>query len=105
MTIREALGTCLDPAFVWRVAIFPWNFDMCGASSGPFAAKGGMRKDNCKRKTRRGLRSGGAAILSQTFSRPISSSVPPGVLQDMQDIWYGKTVGPSPDQVQRSPVY
>lgn len=70
-----------------------------------FAAKGGMRKDNCKRKTRRGLRSGGAAILSQTFSRPISSSVPPGVLQDMQDIWYGKTVGPSPDQVQRSPVY
>jgi hypothetical protein len=61
-----------------------------------FSAKGGA-----KRKTRRG----GSAILSQAVTRPISSSSPPGILQDMQDMWYGKTVGPSPDQVQRTPEY
>lgn len=62
--------------------------------------KGGAR--NRSRKVRR---SGGAAILSQAFSHPIPSSSPAGVLQDMQDMWYGKSVGPSPDQVQRSVNY
>ena len=38
-------------------------------------------------------------------NRPIPSSSPPGVLQDAQDMWYGKSVGPSPDQVQRGPNY
>ena len=55
-----------------------------------FAAKGG------KKKTRK-LRRGGAA--------PIISSVPASIQQDMKDMWYGKEVGPSPDQVQRAPVY
>jgi hypothetical protein len=61
-----------------------------------FASKGGGR-----RKTRRG----GAALLSQAFTRPIPSDAPPGVLQDMQDMWHGKQVGPSPDQVQRGVDY
>jgi hypothetical protein len=55
-----------------------------------FSAKGGKRKS---RKIRRG------------GSRLIPSSVPAGVLQDMQDKWYGKDVGPSPDQVEREPEY
>jgi hypothetical protein len=63
-----------------------------------FSAKGG------KRKTRRGGSRLGSAI-SQMFSHPISSSSPPGRLQDMQDLWYGKDVGPSPDQVQRNVDY
>jgi hypothetical protein len=45
------------------------------------------------------------ALLSQAFTRPIPSGQPPGVLQDMQDIFHGKTVGPSPDQVQRGVSY
>lgn len=59
-----------------------------------FAAKGGNRRS---RKVRRGG--------SQIATRPIPSSSPPGILQDIQDMWYGKSVGPSPDQVQRSPEY
>lgn len=49
-----------------------------------------------KRKIRRG-----GNILSQLYSRPITSSSPPSILQDMQSMWYGKNVGPSPDQIQR----
>jgi hypothetical protein len=67
-----------------------------------FGAKGG------KRSTRRVRRRGGGqtgAMLSQAFMRPISSSSPPGVLQDMQDMWYGEKVGSSPDQVQRGIDY
>jgi hypothetical protein len=65
-----------------------------------FSSKGGKR-----RTRRRGLRSGGAAILSQAFNHPISASAPAGILQDFQDKWYGKDVGPSPDQVQRGVNY
>lgn len=63
-----------------------------------FASKGGSR-----RKTRRGGAAG--ALLSQAFTRPIPSDAPPGVLQDMQDMWHGKQLGPSPDQVQRGVDY
>ena len=63
-----------------------------------FASKGGARRS---RKARRG----GAAMLSQAFTRPIPSDSPPGVLQDMQDMWHGKQLGPSPDQVQRGVDY
>jgi hypothetical protein len=62
-----------------------------------FSAKGGKRKS---RKLRRG---GGS--LSSLFNHLIPSSSPPSILQDMQDLKYGKNVGPSPDQVQRSPEY
>jgi hypothetical protein len=72
-----------------------------GSNAVHFSAKGGNRTTS-KRKTRR---SGGASILSQVFTRPISASSPPGILQDMQDMWYGKSVGPSPDQVQRTVNY
>jgi hypothetical protein len=37
--------------------------------------------------------------------RPIPSSSPPGILQDMQDMWYGEKMGSSPDQVQRGIDY
>lgn len=66
-----------------------------------FSSKGGKRRS---RKARRG----GALLgstLSQAFSHPISASSPPSILQDGQDLWYGKDVGPSPDQVQRSVEY
>jgi hypothetical protein len=63
-----------------------------------FSAKGG------RRKTRRGGSRLGS-FISQVFTHPISSSSPPSILQDMQDKWYGKDVGPSPDQVQRNVDY
>lgn len=44
-------------------------------------------------------------LLSQAFNHPISASSPPGILQDGQDMWYGKSVGSSPDQVQRTVNY
>jgi hypothetical protein len=66
-----------------------------------FSSKGGKRRS---RKARRGGALLGAT-LSQAFNHPISASSPPGVLMDMQDMWYGKNVGPSPDQVQRSVDY
>jgi hypothetical protein len=73
-----------------------------GTNDVHFSAKGGAR-----RKGRTLRKRGGSlgATLSQAFTRPIPSSVPPDVLQDAQDMWYGKDVGPSPDQVQRSPTY
>jgi hypothetical protein len=63
-----------------------------------FTSKGG------RRRTRRGGSRIGS-LLSEAYNHPIPSSAPPGILQDMQDMWYGKQVGPSPDQVQRSPNY
>lgn len=66
-----------------------------------FASKGGARRS---RKARRGGALMGAT-LSQVFNHPISASVPASILQDGQDIWYGKDVGPSPDQVQRGVNY
>lgn len=62
-----------------------------------YSSKGGNRRS---RKLRRG-----GALLSQAFTHPISSSSPPGILQDMQDMWYGKSIGSSPDQIQRNPDY
>jgi hypothetical protein len=52
------------------------------AGMGSNAVKGGKRT----------LRKGGSlqSVLSQMTTRPISSSVPAGVLQDAQDHWYGK---------------
>lgn len=86
----------------------PWPVPPVGMGSNAvhFATvKGGSR--NRSRKVRRG---GGIlddirSLLPQIPSRPIPSSSPPGVLQDAQDMWYGKSVGPSPDQVQRAPNY
>jgi hypothetical protein len=63
--------------------------------------KGGRRRS---RKVRRGGALMGAT-LAQAFRHPISASSPPSILQDGQDMWYGKNVGPSPDQVQRGVNY
>ena len=67
--------------------------------------KGGKRQ---ARKTRR--RGGGlirdmGTVLSQVFTHPASPSAPPSIFKDGQDIWYGKNVGPSPDQVERGLEY
>jgi hypothetical protein len=62
-----------------------------------FSAKGG------KRQSRR-LRRGGS-LFSGGPTRLIPSSVPPGILRDAGDIFHGKEVGPSPDQVQRTVDY
>jgi hypothetical protein len=82
------------------------------AGMGSNLVKGGAR---LSRKKHRAPRRGGSQMLpslqsvgsfaSQVTARPISSSSPPGILQDMQDLWHGKQVGASPDQVQRAPVY
>jgi hypothetical protein len=66
-----------------------------------FGAKGGSR--NRSRKLRRG--GGIGSLLSEAYNRPFPASSPPGILQDMQDMWSGRQVGPSPDQVQRSVDY
>ena len=82
-------------------------------------AQGGNRRDrgtsksgrNRTRKVRRGgsLSEMVSRIIpnsvSQAFTHPIPGSSPPGILKDMQDMWYGKSVGPSPDHVQRSIDY
>lgn len=70
--------------------------------------KGGKRQIRQTRKTRR--RGGGlirdmGTVLSQVFTHPASPSAPPSIFKDGQDIWYGKGVGPSPDQVQRTMDY
>jgi hypothetical protein len=83
----------------------PWPVppkDM-GDNTVHFSSKGGKRKNRTRKAKRGGSLTG--TILSQAFTRPISSSSPPGILQDMQDMWHGKEVGPSPDQVQRQPAY
>jgi hypothetical protein len=72
--------------------------------------KGGNRNKSRKIRRHRGgdltatLRNSGA-LISQAFSRPIPSGAPPSIIQDMQDMWHGKAVGVSPDQVQRQPTY
>jgi hypothetical protein len=50
-----------------------------------------------KRKTRRIRRGGGNGMTQATN--------PPNIIQDLNDMFKGKTVGPSPDQVQRLPNY
>jgi hypothetical protein len=73
--------------------------------------KGGRRQLRKNRQTKKLKRHGGGliqnmgTIISQAFTHPASSSVPPSILKDGQDIWYGKNVGPSPDQVERLPLY
>jgi len=56
-----------------------------------FSAKGG------KRGTRKLRKSGG--------TRLIPASVPSSILQDAEEMFLGKQVGPSPDQTQRLPNY
>ena len=80
-----------------------------GSNAVHFSAKGGAR--NSRRKLRRGggllgdkMESMGATI-SQAFSRPVGTSVPPSLVQDLTSKWYGTQVGPSPDQVQRHVSY
>ena len=79
-----------------------------GMGSNLVNQKGGKRQIRQGRKTRR--RGGGlirdmGTILSQAFTHPASPSAPPTIFKDAQDIWYGKNVGPSPDQVQRGLDY
>jgi len=71
----------------------------------PFLSTGSNQAGG-RRKSRRKIRGGSiGAMLSQAFSRPIPSDVPPGPLQDAQDMFHGKQIGASADQVQRSPEY
>jgi hypothetical protein len=71
----------------------------------PFLSTGSNQAGG-RRKSRRKIRGGSiGAILSQAFTRPIPSAIPPGPLQDAQDLFHGKEVGASPDQVQRTPDY
>ena len=96
------VGRLLDQFGIPGQTRFPTSTPVgMGDNTVHFTSKGGKRKS---RKVRRGGSLSGAT-LSQAFRHPIPSSSPPGILMDMQDKWYGKGVGPSPDQIQRSPDY
>jgi len=89
-----------------------WPMPSRDMGSNAFHAKGGHReKGRRTRKSKRGTSKGGGildsagTLLTQAFTRPIQSGAPPPVLQDMQDMWHGKQVGVSPDQVQRQVPY
>ena len=77
-----------------------------GSNAVHFAKHGGSR-----RKIRRGgglfgdKMGAAAATIDQAFSRPIGTSVPPGLLQNMQSKWLGTDMGSSSDQIQRQPPY
>ena len=79
-----------------------------GSNAVHFPQQKGGRNKGSKRKIRRG---GGVitdqmgATISQAFSHPMGSASPPSMGQDMQDRWYGRPVGSSPDQVQRQVDY
>jgi len=77
-----------------------------GSNRVHFSQQGGNR--GSRRNNRRSLRRGGGVItdqmgatLRQAFSHPMGSASPASFGQDMQDRWYGRPVGASPDQVQR----
>lgn len=79
-----------------------WPIPYSDTGSNAFAPlKGG------RRRTRRGVRRGGslASMWENLTTRPIPSSSPAIPLQDAQDMWHGKVVGSSPDQVQRGADY
>ena len=63
----------------------------------PYASTGSNMVGAGRRK--RKIR-GGNALLTQAFSRPFTSSSPPGIGQDMQSMWNGSQLGASPHQVQ-----
>lgn len=72
-----------------------------GPNMGSNRIQGGNRAIRAKRK-------GGSlagSLLTQAFNRPFQSDVPPTIGQDAQTAWYGRELGPSPDQIQRQPSY
>ena len=94
-------GQSYDPVVPGQIR-FPTSTPVgMGDNTVHFGSKGGSRRS---RKARRGGAIFGAT-LSDAFRHPIPASVPAGILQDGQDIWYGKNVGPSPDQIQRGVNY
>ncbi len=98
------VGRLLDQFGIPGQTRFPTSTPVgMGSNEVHFSSKGGGKRRRTLRKAKRGGAMG--AMLSQAFTRPIPSSAPPGVLQDMQDMWHGKSVGPSPDQVQRGVDY
>jgi len=71
------------------------------ADMGSNLVKGGRRKGRSTRKKGGSL----GSILSEIMSHPIPASAVASPLQDAQDMWHGKNVGPSPDQIQRPATY
>ena len=108
--VNPTPGKLYDPVEGQASPIVPY-----AATGSNQVMKGGKRVTRGSRKLRRSKKRGGGllngmmdstgAFLNQAFTRPIFSSSPAGILQDGQDIWHGKPVGMSPDQVQRSPSY
>jgi len=96
--------------YVPGMPAWPVPYAGTGSNAVHFAAKGGSRS-NSRRKLRKGggllndkIESMGAT-LSQAFNRPVGTSAPPSLVQDLQSKWYGSQVGPSPDQIQRQVSY
>jgi hypothetical protein len=71
----------------------------------PVMKKGGKRHTLRGGNNYRDLVNSTGAMLSVAYSRPFGPGSPPSVPRDMQDMWYGRTVGPSPNQIQRQPDY
>ena len=75
------------------------------AGMGSNLFKGGKRHIRKTRRRGGGLIRDMGTVLSQAFTHPASASAPPSIFKDGQDMWYGKSIGPSPDQVQRGLEY
>ena len=83
-----------------------------GQTRFPTSVPAGMGSNLVQKGGKRGTRRRGGGlirdmgtIISQAFTHPASPSAPPTIFKDAQDMWYGKELGPSPDQVQRLPDY
>jgi len=99
-------GQSFDP--VKGQTVWPQVPAGMGSNRVHFSQQGGNKENKGSRRNNRKIRKGGGVITDQmsatfrqVFSHPMGSSSPPSVGQDMQDRWYGRPVGPSPDQVQR----
>jgi len=76
-----------------------------GPTMGSNRIQGGGRSLQAKRRQAKKGGSLAGSLLTQAFTRPFQSTAPPSLGQDAQTAWYGRELGPSPDQIQRMPSY
>lgn len=75
------------------------------ATSAPLATNAVLQMKGGRRRLRGGAPTLVGTLLQQFTTRPVPSSSPPNMGQDAQTAWYGRNLGSSPDQAQRSPPY
>jgi len=81
----------------------PWPTPMASSGSNEFISTKGGSKRKIKGGSKRKILGGNqlTAFATQFVTRPFVSDAPSSILPDMQRMYYGQTVGPSPQQVQR----